>query len=216
MNSYISITVGQFNVFPVRKAGLKSVYLLYNQFKYNFKNQFMSKVLTKCVQNKVSRYFFHFETYLTKPASRCVREMAVGILKPGSVFVNKIVGSIQDTISLSQTTKRFRNYYNKNGFFMKLLRGHINIAENRICHGDYILFDGSDIQKRHAKMMKGLDYVKDGDKASYGLGYWLLDVVHFNRGREMTPLFNKLYSFDCGIDRPICRDFIIGQGATSF
>ncbi len=125
---------------------------------------------------------------------------------------------------------------------MKLFRGHMDIGKNRVCHGDYIFFDGSDIQKRYAKMMEGLDYVKDGDKASYGLGYWLLDVVHFNRGQEMNPLFNKLYSFghgaksenleileaiqevgsiidkditkifDRGMDRPICRDFIIGQG----
>ena len=202
----------------------------------------MSKVLTKQVQNKISRYFLHLEKHLTKPESRCVRDMTVGILKSGSVLVNRIASSILDTISLSQTTKRFRNHYNKEGFFMKLFRGHMSIAKNRVCHGDYILFDGSDIQKRYAKMMEGLDYVKDGDKASYGLGYWLLDVVHFNREQEMTPLFNKLYSFDCGaksenleilgavqevdtiidkdvtrifdrgMDRPICRDFIIEQG----
>ncbi len=64
----------------------------------------------------------------------------------------------------------------------------------RIYHGDYILFDGSDIQKRYAKMMEGLDFVKYGDKASYGLGYWLLDVVYFNKRKEMAPLYNKLYS----------------------
>jgi len=44
-------------------------------------------------------------------------------------------------------------------------------VKGRIQHGNYILFDGSDIQKRYPKMMEGLDYVKDGDKASVGLGY---------------------------------------------
>lgn len=202
----------------------------------------MSKVLTKQVQNKISRYFLHLEKHITKPESRCVREMSVGILKSGSVLVNKIASSIQDVISLSQTTKRFRNHYNKEGFFMKLFRGHINVMKNRVCHGDYILFDGSDIQKKHAKMMEGLDYVKDGDGGTYGQGFWLLDVVHFSREQELSPLFNKLYSFDHGaksenreileaiqevdaiidkdvtkifdrgMDRPICRDFIIGRG----
>lgn len=242
MNIYMSITIGDFIVFPVRKAGLKSIYLLYNQFMYNLKNQLMSKVLTKQVQNKISRYFLQLEKHLTKPESRCVRDMAVGILKSGSVLVNRIASSIHDSISLSQTTKRFRSHYNKVEYFKKLFRGHMHVAKNRVCHGDYILFDGSDIQKRYAKMMEGLDYVKDGDKASYGLGYWLLDVVHINRGQEMNPLYNKLYSFDHGaksenleileaikevdaiidkdvtkifdrgMDRPICRDFIIGQG----
>ena len=205
----------------------------------------MSKVLTKQVQNKISRYFLTLENHLSKPESRCVREMVTGILKSGTVLVNKIATGICDQIPLSQTTKRFRNHYNKKNFFKKLFRGHMKSVKSRICHGDYILFDGSDIQKRYAKMMEGLDYVKDGDQKSIGLGYWLMDVVHFSRDHEMNPLFNKLYSFDCGaksenkevigaieevgsiidkdvtkifdrgMDRPICRDFIV-SGAGNF
>ncbi|NOR75761.1 MAG: transposase [Draconibacterium sp.] len=228
---------------PVRKAGFKSLYLWCKQNIKTLKNQLMSNVLTKQVQNKISRYFLHLENHLSKPESRCVREMTTGILKSGTVLVNKIATGIRDNISLSQTTKRFRNHYNKINFFQKLFRGHMNSIKGRICHGDYILFDGSDIQKKYAKMMEGLDYVKDGDQASVGLGYWLMDVVHFSKDKEMTPLLNKLYSFDHGaksenkeimeaieevdtiidkdvtkifdrgMDRPICRDFIIaGQG----
>jgi hypothetical protein len=228
----------------VRKAGLKMLFLLCKQAT-TLKNQLMSKVLTKQVQNKISRYFLKLENHLSKPESRCVREMATGILKSGTVLVNKIATGICDTISLSQTTKRFRNHYNKKGFFLKLFRGHMNSVKGRVQNGDYILFDGSDIQKRYAKMMEGLDIVKDGDKASFGLGYWLMDVVHFSKDQEMTPLFNKLYSFDHGaksenmeimeairevdliidkdvtkifdrgMDRPICRDFII-KGESNF
>lgn len=130
----------------------------------------MSKVLTKQVQNKISRYFLKLENHLTKPESRCVREMTTGILKSGTVLVNKIATGICDTVSLSQTTKRFRNHYNKRGFFIKLFRGHMNSVKGRIQHGDYILFDGSDIQKRYARMMEGLDYVKDGTKQLLGWG----------------------------------------------
>ena len=201
----------------------------------------MSKVLTKQVQNKISNYFLRLEPHLTKPESRCVREMTAGILKTGTVLVNKIASGINDNISLSQTTKRFRNHYNKRGFVGKLFKGHINSIKGKIHHGDYILFDGSDIQKKYAKFMEGLDYVKDGDKKRVGLGYWLMDVIHFDKDHEMTPLLNKLYSFDHGaksenlevieaiettnsiiekevtlifdrgMDRPICRDCIIGQ-----
>jgi hypothetical protein len=178
---------------------------------------------------------------MTKPESRCIREMTTGILKTGTVLVNKIASGINDDISLSQTTKRFRNHYNKLGFFKKLFRGHMESVKGKIHHGDYILFDGSDIQKKYAKFMDGLDYVKDGDKGGIGLGYWLMDVVHFGKDQSMTPLINKLYSFDHGaksenkevieaieevnsvidkdvthifdrgMDRPICRDFIIKQ-----
>jgi len=242
-NFHISTAVDDLMDFPMRKAGLKMLFLLCKQKTKTLKNKLMSKVLTKQVQNKVSRYFLKLETHLTKPESRCVREMTTGILKSGTVLVNKIATGICDKISLSQTTKRFRNHYNKKGFFKKLFRGHMNSIKGRVQHGDYILFDGSDIQKRYAKMMEGLDYVKDGDKASFGLGYWLMDVVHFSKDHEMTPLFNKLYSFDHGaksenkeiigaieevdaiidkdvtkvfdrgMDRSICRDFIIaGEG----
>ena len=80
------------------------------------KKQPMSPVLTKQVQNKISCYFLKLEKHLTKPESRCVMEMATGILKSDTVLVNKIATNICDTISLSQTTKRFRNHYNKIGF----------------------------------------------------------------------------------------------------
>jgi hypothetical protein len=46
-------------------------------------------------------------------------------------------------------------------------------------------------------MMEGLDFVKDGYKSTYMLGYWLMKVVHFSKVQRMNLLFNKLYSFDC-------------------
>ena len=109
---YISFVSTDLKFFPVRKAGFKSLYLLWKQDIKTLKNQLMSKVLTKQVQNKISRYFFHLETHLSRPESRCVREMTTGILKTGTVLVNKIATGICDNISLSQTTNRFRNHYN--------------------------------------------------------------------------------------------------------
>lgn len=201
----------------------------------------MTKVLTKQVQNKMSSYFSKLSDHLYKPESRCVREMVTGIIKNGSVLINQIASGISDKVSLCKTTKRFRNHYNKEGFFLKLFKGHLKSVKGKISHGDYILVDGSDIQKKYARMMEGLDYVKDGDKGSIGLGYWLMDIVHFGKDGEMTPLVNKLYSFDHGaksenlevqeavktvqqniekrlnyiydrgMDREILRDFIVGM-----
>ncbi|MCF6332674.1 MAG: hypothetical protein L3J11_05260 [Draconibacterium sp.] len=65
----------------------------------------MSNVLTKQVQNKVSRYFTKLENHLSKPESRRVREMTIGILKSGTVLVNKVATDICDDIHLSQATK---------------------------------------------------------------------------------------------------------------
>lgn len=158
----------------------------------------MTNVLTKQIQNKMSSYFSNLSDHLYKPEVRCVKEMVTGIIKNGTVLINQIASGIKDDVSLSKTTKRFRNHYNKNGFFMKIFNGHLNSVKGKIYHGDYVLVDGSDIQKKYAKMMEGLDYVKDGDKHTIGLGYWLMNLVHFGKDGEMTPLFNKLYSFDHG------------------
>lgn len=159
----------------------------------------MANILTKQIQNKISRYFLKQEAHLTKPELRNVREMVVGILKSGSVLVNQLASSILDDIDLKQTTKRFRNHYNKSGFCNKLHDAHMHSVKSKIHHGDYIFFDGSDIQKKYAKMMEGLDFVKDGDKKSVGLGYWLMNAIHLSRStQDITPLYSKLYSFDCG------------------
>lgn len=206
----------------------------------------MSKVLTKQIQNKVSNYFSKLSNHLYKPEIRCVREMITGILKNGTVLVNKIASGIHDDVSLSKTTKRFRNHYNKKGFYLKLFKGHLKSVQGKINHQDYILVDGSDIQKKYAKMMEGLAWVKDGDKNSIGLGYWLMNIVHFDKHGDITPLFNKLYSFDAGaksqnlevinavklikknifkrvkyvydrgIDNPILRKFIIHESSDDF
>jgi hypothetical protein len=116
--------------------------------------------------------------------------MVTGILKNGTVLVNQIASGINDSISLSKTTKRFRTHYNKTGFYARLFKGHIESVKGKINHGDYILVDGSDIQKKYAKMMEGLDWVKDGDKGNLGLGYWLMNIVYFNKNGELTPVLS--------------------------
>ena len=158
----------------------------------------MSKILSKKVSNKISRYFLKLSKNLTKPQLRCVREMVIGILKSQSLHINKIASAICDDVSLHQTTKRFRNHYNKETFYEELTQSHLETVSTKVHHGDYILYDGSDIQKKYAKCMEGLDFVKDSDKGTIGLGYWLMNAIHFSKEEIITPLYSKLYSFDHG------------------
>ncbi|QZE15881.1 hypothetical protein K4L44_08630 [Halosquirtibacter laminarini] len=51
--------------------------------------------------------------------------------------------------------------------------------------GEYILFDRSDIQKKNAKTMEGMDFVKDEDERyTIGLGYWLMNVVDIDKAND--------------------------------
>ncbi|MCP4053342.1 MAG: transposase [Mesoflavibacter sp.] len=158
----------------------------------------LSANLTKQIQNSISRYFKKASDFLTKAESRSLREMVTGILKSQQVFINQIATGICDPISLKQTTKRFRRHYNKIGFWKKVNKAHLESVKGKINHGDYALIDISDIQKKYARMMEGLDFVKDGDTGKTGLGYWLMNVIIANKHRELTPLYSKLYSFDAG------------------
>jgi hypothetical protein len=160
-------------------------------------NQLSTK-LTKQIQNGISRYFKKASTFLTKAESRNLREMVTGILKSQQIFVNQIATNIVDSIDLKQTTKRFRRHYNKKGFWEKINHAHLGSIKGKAHHGDYALLDICDIQKKYARMMEGLDLVKDGDTGKTGWGYWLMNVVLSNKQKELMPLYNKLYSFDAG------------------
>jgi hypothetical protein len=54
----------------------------------------MSKILTKKSQTQMSHYFLSGTT-LTKPETRCLKDMVFGVLKSKSVFVNQIAASLR-------------------------------------------------------------------------------------------------------------------------
>jgi len=53
-------------------------------------------------------------------------------------------------------------------------------------------------QKKYAKHMEGLEFVRDGDKKTIGLGYNILNVNVVNSYNEIKPLYSKAYSFEMG------------------
>jgi len=158
-----------------------------------------SNVLTANIQSKFQYYFSSMGELLSKPEVKCVKQMTLGLLKSKSVFVNKVAGYLQEEISLKKTCKRLSYHYNKCGFWKKVTTDHLQRACHKIHHGDWIVLDLSDIQKKYAKMMEGLAYVKDGNTEKIGLGYWLVNVIGINRSsEELIPLYNKLFSYECG------------------
>lgn len=152
--------------------------------------------ITARIQSEFNSYFQRLSKYISKPEMRFVQEACHGILTSKSIIVTRMATQIQDRIKLKKTQERFRRHYNKAGFWEKLITGHIQSVKNVIHHGDYMLFDLSDIQKVHAKKMEGLAYVHDGSTDGTGSGYWLANIVGIRRdGSRLMPLYSKLYSF---------------------
>ncbi len=157
----------------------------------------MSKIPTKKLQIQLSDYFSSTIS-LTKPEVRCLRDMAVGILKSKSVFVNQIAASLMECLKLKFVTKRLSAQYLKDGYADRVLDNPLETVAPSICKDGFLLVDGSDISKEHAQDMEGLELVKDGDTGSIGLGHNIININAINAHKETTPVFSKAYSYEMG------------------
>ncbi len=157
----------------------------------------MSNILTKKLQIQFSSYFSSTIS-LTKPELRCLRDMTVGILKSKSVFVNQIAASLRDSLKLKYVTKRLSAQYLKDDYADNVLDNHIETVASGICKDDFLLLDGTDISKKYARYMEGLELIKDGDTGSIGLGYNVININAISTHKEITPVFSKAYSYEMG------------------
>ena len=157
----------------------------------------MSKLLTKKIQIQLFDYFSS-TVDMSKPETRCLKEMVLGILKSKTVFVNQIAASLRETLKLKDVAKRLSSQYLKSDFASKVSHNHLNNVKNSISKDDFIIMDGTDISKKHAKHMEGLEFVRNGDTGKIGLGYNVLNINSINQHKEMTPLYSKAYSFEIG------------------
>ena len=157
----------------------------------------MDNILTKKVQIQLSDYFSN-ATSVGKPESRAMKDMVTGILKSQSVFVNQIAASLRESLKLKDVAKRLSAQYLKEDYAEKVLGHHLSTASKSVGRDSFIIMDGTDISKKYAKFMEGLEFVKNGDTGEIGLGYNVLNINAINGHKEITPLYSKAYSFEMG------------------
>lgn len=162
-----------------------------------FKNSSMSKILTKRLQTQISDYI-NSTTGMSKPETRCLKDMVMGVLKSKSVFVNRIAASLRESLKLKDVAKRLSAQYLKEDFWGTVTESHLICTSADIKKDAFLLMDGTDISKKHAKFMEGLEFVKNGDTGNIGLGYNLINVTAINGLKEMAPLYSKAYSYEMG------------------
>jgi len=157
----------------------------------------MGKVQTKRILTELSSYFSS-TTGLKKPETHCLKDMVVGILKSKSVFVNQIAASLREPLKLKNVAKRLSAQYLKEGYAEKVMGNHLNSVCPGIGKEDFIVMDGTDISKGHARYMEGLEFVRNGDTGGTGLGYNVININAVNLYKETTPLYSKAYSYEMG------------------
>ena len=133
----------------------------------------MSKILTKKIQTQLSDYFLA-DTEMTKPETRCLKDMVLGVLKSKSVFVNQIAASLREPLKLKDVAKRLSAQYLKDDYAEKVRCQHLKSVSCSVSKDNFIIMDGTDISKKYARYMEGLEFVKNGDTSEIGLGYNVL------------------------------------------
>lgn len=112
----------------------------------------MSKIITKKLQTQINSYVKSLNE-LSKPETRCVKEMVMGILKSKSVFVNRIAASLREPLKLKDVAKRLSVQYLKEDFWESLSESHLDIAGRGIGKEEFLALDGTDISKKYARFM---------------------------------------------------------------
>ena len=135
---------------------------------------------------------------MSKPETRCLKDMVLGVLKSKSVFVNQIAASLREPLKLKDVCKRLSSQYLKDDYAQKVIDTHLEGVSCSVSKDDFILMDGTDISKKHARYMEGLEFVKNGDTSEIGLGYNVLNINAINSHKEMIPLYSKAYSYQMG------------------
>lgn len=135
----------------------------------------MDNILTKRIQTQLSNYFSTVSD-MTKPEIRCLRDMVLSVLKSKAIFVNQIAASLREPLKLKEVCKRLSLQYLKEDYADKVTSAHLEDVKASMSKDNFILMDGTDISKKHAKDMEGLEFVKNGDTGEIGLGYNLLNI----------------------------------------
>src|SRR5690606_32897824 len=139
----------------------------------------MDNIMTKRIQTKLSGYFSSpFD--MTKPEMRCLRDMVVGVLKSRSVFVNQIAASLSELLKLKDVAKRLSAQYLKGDYADRVLEGQLGSAAARVSKDDFIVRVGTDISKKRARYMEGLEFVTNGETGEVELGYNVLNITAVN------------------------------------
>ena len=145
----------------------------------------------------MSGYFSSIEG-MTKPETRCLRDMAVGILKSKTVLVNRISASLREPLKMKDVCKCLSSQYLKRYYADKVLDSHLDGVCPGVGKDSFIVMDGTDISKKCAKFMEGLEFVRNGDTGETGLGYNVLNINAVGTDKEITPLYSKAYSYEMG------------------
>jgi hypothetical protein len=149
------------------------------------------------VQIKFNQYCYKYQGKdLSIPEQRLLRETAYGILRSGHVHLTRIGSSLEESIQLKKTCKRFSYHLGKRDLYERLNESHLSANRSFLSRCEYLIVDGSDVTKPFARQMEGLGRVHDGSTGEISNGYWQLNLIGVGPESSSTVLAtSRLYSY---------------------
>ena len=156
------------------------------------------------VQIKFNQYCYKYQGKdLSIPEQRLLRETAYGILRSGHVHLTRIGSSLEESIQLKKTCKRFSYHLGKADFYERLNESHLSANRSFLSRCRYLIVDGSDVTKPFASQMEGLGRVHDGSTGEITNGYWQMNLIGLAPESSSTVLAtSRLYSYETAHESP--------------
>jgi len=158
----------------------------------------------QCVQVKFNQYFYKYQGKdLSLPEQKLFREIAYGILRSGHVHLTRIGSSLEESIRLKKTCKRFSYHLGKADLYERLNESHIAANRYFLSRCRYLIVDGSDVTKPYARKMEGLGRVHDGSTGDLSTGYWQMNLIGVDPESSSTVMASsRLYSYETELESP--------------
>lgn len=182
-----------------------------------------STIATKQIQSKLSRYSYRLHRFFTRPRVKFIHQMLFGMLATGRVYLNEIGRSLGENIPLKKTTERLSRHLGQEGLADELMAANLSLQKRNLRQCDYLIWDGSDIEKLYAEKMPGLARVWNGSKGKSTNGFWLSTIIGVTEdGGSIIPAHSELYSLEVestsenqkilkgikGVHNVCCRDVV--------
>jgi len=153
--------------------------------------------IARRLRDKVTRFSGVLCQGLGKTATRFVTEAVYGILVSQSVVLTKMGRTLENDVALKKIEERFCRQLAKPILWDNIQHTLLSEASSAVKKDTLLVLDPSDIQKKYAKKMEHLAYVRDASDDVIGTGYW---TIHINAAeldqQEVIPLYQSLHSQD--------------------
>lgn len=147
------------------------------------------------IQGQIERFSGKLSRGLTKPSSRMVREVLVGVQARGSVRLAEIGRALGETVSLKKVIERLGRHLNRRDVREQVQANLLDLAAKRVREETLLVVDLTDVSKPYARKMEHLARVRDGSTGELTKGYWCCQVVGVERDEaDVIPLYQALYS----------------------